>query len=332
MKFFPSLLFVYVLVSCPNNFSVKAYAGAKSPLYSPSPSKTESLREKSSTTVRRGRDHAIIVRKTGEGDLSAISDLLAYESVVGSDASNWTSKMKKLKARSSFRTQILHRLQAAETATKVLSYPEHCDFLDTADERDTCRFLWSKDVFRTQLEKAAKTAASYEGTDTVWDNHNFNLQPSDPMMMNHIMMTAVDIDYFGGEQNCEDGCIVGFCEVAMLPTPSSYGDERCYAPCIANLVVSPDHRRRGIAARMIKNAERFVRLYWAETLTSKSRNDDNFDEDGVRSDGILGLYVDEKNTAATTLYLKNSFEISAHSTSVPGKLFLEKVITASVKD
>ena len=83
---------------------------------------------------------------------------------------------------------------------------------------------------------------------------------------------------------------------------------------------------------MIKNAERFVRLYWAETLTSNSRNENNFDEDGVRSDGILGLYVDEKNTAATTLYLKNSFEISAHSTSVPGKLFLEKVITASVKD
>jgi len=323
MKSSLSLVIVYVIVLYSCTLDVTAYAITESPLYSPPTSDTK--HEKLRTTVHRGRDHAIIVRKTDESDLSEISNLLAYESVVGTDASNWTAKIKKLKARSSYNTQILHRLQAAETAAKVLSYPEHCEFLDTADERDTCRLLWSKDIFRTKLEKAARTASSYEGTDTLWDNHDFNLQPSDPMMMNHVMMTAVDIDYFGGERNCYDGCIVGFCEVAMLAIPSADGKERGYAPCIANLVVSPDHRRRGIAARMIQNAERFVRLHWAETLSSSFR-DDELEEDALRGERILGLYVDETNKAAISLYLRQNFKISAHSTKIPGRLFLQKLI------
>jgi len=145
------------------------------------------------------------------------------------------------------------------------------------------------------------------------------------MIMNHVMMTAVDVDYYVGEENCEDGAIVGFCEVAMLPIPGSSsggGEEssRGYAPCIANLVVSPNHRRRGIASRMIRNVERFVRLYWAETLVSC----DDLDEDDLRSEGILGLYVDEDNKAATSLYLRKNFRITGHSTKEDGRLFLEK--------
>lgn len=329
MKASPTLFLYSVMALCQSEVFVKSYAVTKSPIYSPSILDTD--RDQSSTLRERGRDHSIVVRKTGVHDLSEIADLLAHESVSGTDTKNWVANIKKLKARSSFQTQILHRLQAAEAAATVLSYPEHCEFLDTADERDTCRLLWSKDTFRNKLEKAAKTASSFEGADTLWDNHNFAIQPSDPMMMNHIMMTAVDIDFYGGEQNCHDGCIVGFCEVAMLPIPSADGKERGYAPCIANLVVSPNHRRRGIASRMIQNAERFVRLHWAKTLSDCSGYDADLDEDNSRSEGILGLYVDEVNKAATSLYLRENFRITGHPMKDNGRLFLEKEIATSEK-
>lgn len=313
-----SSVYLFILSLIVPHVVVEGYAVTKSPY--DLPSYTDTKEDKALNSGHRGRDHAIIVRKTDEADLSEISNLLANESMSGIDKSNWGAKMKKLKARSSFQTQLLHRLQASDTAVRVLSHPEHCQFLDTADERDTCRLLWLEDTFRMKLEKAAKTASVYEGTETLWDSHNFNLQPSDPMMMNHIMMTSVDVDYFGGEQNCEDGCIVGFCEVAMLPIPSEDNKDRGYGPCIINLVVSPKHRRRGIASRMIQNAERFVGLYWAEALSSYH----DMDEDDLKSEGILGLYVDEENTAAVSLYLREKFKISGRGTNVPGQLFLEK--------
>lgn len=116
--FILSLIVLYVVV--------EGYAVTKSPYDLPSYSETK--KDKTLNSGHRGRDHAIIVRKTDEADLSEISNLLANESIPGSDESNWGAKIKKLKARSSFQTQLLHRLQASDTAVRVLSHPEHCQF------------------------------------------------------------------------------------------------------------------------------------------------------------------------------------------------------------
>jgi len=317
--YFFSLWIIIGLQVTPSN----SYASSETHSLSLSPTGTKSDKRWISTEKMKKR--TIIIRKSKESDLVQISDMLANESIDLADGSNWSANIKKLKALSSFRTQILHRLQATEAATAVRSYPEFCDLESTATDRDICRLLWSQKIFRSKLEKAAKTASSYEGANTLWEKHNFNVQPSDPMIMNHIMVTAVDVDYVQGKRNCNDVCIVGFCEIAMLPIPST-DNERRYAPCIANLVVSPNHRRRGVASRLLRNAERFVKLHWSETIFCHSPDDCDLDEDDLRIRGILGLYVDKGNEAATNLYLRKNFKISKHSSTFAGRYFMEKDI------
>jgi len=106
--------------------------------------------------------------------------------------------------------------------------------------------------------------------------------------------------------------VAGFCEIAMLSNPilchdhtedcvistsnsigdadtNSYNNNQYYyySPAITNLAVSPKHRRRGIARRLLARAERYVKTQW-----------------GAES---LGLYVEKTNTAALTLYQNCGF-------------------------
>jgi len=321
-----SFFLVWALTVSLRITTISSYASTELHPYTLSPSDTKSIKRCIST--KRAKN-SIIIRKSIETDLAQISDMLADECIGGAGDNNWFGNIKKLKARSSFQTQILHRLQATEAAIAVRSNLEYCNLASTANDRDICRLLWTEESFRSKLEKATESALKYEGTDTLWEKHNFNLQPSDPMMINHIMMTAVDINCSQEMKNCNDGRVAGFCEIAMLPIPSTE-NERRYSPCVANLVVSQNYRRKGIATRLLRNAERFVKLYWSETILCNLLydEDEDEDEDDLRIKGVLGLYVDEGNEMATTLYLKEKFKISKHSSSLVGKHFLEKDICA----
>jgi len=281
---------------------------------SPSSSTTMPNIEISSSSTQSRRNGSIIVRKTLEADLSDISDLLTYESSGGGSNNNWMMKLNKLKTRASYLTQIQQRHRATEAATKVLHR-----FEGIANHRESCKRLWSNDDFRSKLERAVETSSSFEGTDTVWGNHNFALLPPNPSMINHLMMTTVDLDYFPKGHTRHEACIVGFCEIAMLPIPNGG-----YSPCIINLVVSPNHRRKGIASRMIRNAERFVKLNWLSTPQLSHALDYDVEEDTFKCYGILGLYVDESNKNAISLYLKEDFKRFGHHEKSPNMLFFKK--------
>jgi len=134
-------------------------------------------------------------------------------------------------------------------------------------------------------------------------------------------MTTVDVDFYGGENsNCRDACIVGFCEVAMLPIP-----QRRYAPRIINLVVSPHHRRRGITSRMVQNVARFAKIHWSKK-NYPSCIDNGMEDGTLICNELLVLYVNESNKKAISLYLKEDFKISGCDEENPHILFLEKEI------
>ena len=77
----------------------------------------------------------------------------------------------------------------------------------------------------------------------------------------------------------------------MLADPSRHAHEDVglkLRPTIANLVVSPNHRRQGIASRIIKSASNFVQRTWQEDS--------------------LSLFVDKENKPAIALYEQLGFE------------------------
>ena len=131
-------------------------------------------------------------------------------------------------------------------------------------------------------------------------------------------------------QDIVTGEVIGFCEIAMLlrpissqpnivwqPKDDAYSNniDLPYAgylfqhenegadnsrstnshvqcvPTIANLVVSPAWRRRGVAKGLIKSAERIVARKW------------NCSE--------LGLYVEKANQRAKELYSRTGYEVAS---------------------
>jgi GNAT superfamily N-acetyltransferase len=142
----------------------------------------------------------------------------------------------------------------------------------------------------------------------------------------------ISTDNRQGRSNAET--VVGFCEIAMLEYPAIQGDNEwdvphwmivvdrraednslssrnhqfandssssspasstvCFAPAIANLAVAPTVRRRGIASQLLRSAERYVATYW------HSHNDDSSSSSTMPL--ALGLYVEQDNVAALSLY------------------------------
>ena len=95
-------------------------------------------------------------------------------------------------------------------------------------------------------------------------------------------------------------------------------------PAILNLAVAPDHRRKGVARRLVTVAERYVQRYWS--TTSSIDGNDNVTE--------VGLYVDESNTAARQLYTALGYSVT--TTSGDGEasgddsfLFMTKTLRAT---
>lgn len=115
------------------------------------------------------------------------------------------------------------------------------------------------------------------------------MTPRDVNWFNHLQLTAVDVT---------TGAVAGFCEVAMLSNPSEDGtcsvstaivgcenddnEDRSFSPGITNLVTARTYRRRGIASRLLKLTERYVRRCWKSEY--------------------INLYVEKNNNAAMALY------------------------------
>lgn len=277
------------------------------------------------SSVRRYRQFRI--RRTRAADLDAISTMLAMEAVPSRDTWNWNHDMERLRAKSTFRQQLGHRLAAIEEGRETAN-TLNCDIL-LESEMDTCHLLWANDNLRSKI----RTAVTHSQEENAWSFHNFDHYPSSELF-NHVMISVEEIS---------TGGVVGFCEVAWLPYPSSIpsivGDcdmapmitnsndaaQRIHvsgdslkiqpifssihcevmpmeqlnpsacAPAIVNLVTSPSHRRKGIASRILNFASKYC------TQTQWSCHDD----DGVPA--CLGLYVHPQNEAALKLYRAKGF-------------------------
>ena len=270
------------------------------------------------TLSQRGTN-SIFIRTTKSDDLATIVDLLAFEKAnEGEDSQpnifNWNRGINKLKSKQSLNLQLTHRLDAilaANTFRNSLSIEEYKDM-------PIQNILWNNDSFRNKVEKAVKTTKEYNEYKSQWDDHNFALTP-DESMLHHFMITAVDPEFVGKEN---EAGTVGFCEVGILLSPHDG-----FVPCIGNLVVSPNQRRRGVGRRLMECASRLIRVYSAR-ITSNSDDDDGEDEQGFNS-SIVGLYVDDGNQDAIRLYEKMGFEVSGKCNDVKGRVFMQLDIRES---
>ena len=224
------------------------------------------------------------IRKTKSNDIHNISTMLAMASTSHDTTSNnnWKHRIKYLKVKSSLQNQLHHRWNAMEEGRKTLHKytTEEC----TLDSETTCHLLWSNDNFREKLQSAVRASSERNA----WEFHDFNYTPNDVSVFNHVMMTAVQKKLM-----CNDieEVVVGFCEVAWLPLPSSNKIE-CL-PSIVNLVTCPSHRRRGIASKLMDVATRYARTQWLMNSNTL--------------DGGMGLYVHPENESALYLYRRKGF-------------------------
>ena len=268
---------------------------------------------------QRTRTNGISVRSTKPNDLPTIVDLLAFETSGPNGSSpktfNWKTKMQRLKNIQSLKTQLSNRLSVVNAARELMhpqsplvkKYADDTNVdIDVSAHARAHQILWSDDSFRNKCEKAIKTTLEYNTYSTLWNNYNFALTP-DERLMQHYMITAIDDTFVGydDDDGDGDGDVVGFCEVGILSNPDVEG-ELMY--CIGNLVVSPNHRQRGIGSKLIKNALRTMRMHGKAQLL------------GLEN---VGLYVDGQNENAIGLYEKIGFQVTGKCNHVDDRLFMQ---------
>ena len=260
-------------------------------------------REESKTA---GTSTTVIVRKTTKEDIQQISSLLATASVGdGADALNWNTKMQLLRDESTYKKQLSQRLDVLEAVRKAAQRArpalveaglmdeneEECSIDDDHSDHRV-RLIWSDDVFRQKLERAANAIDTERHA---WQGFNFAVAPN-PSLLQHVMLSAVD---------ASTNQIAGFCEVAMLPMPIDTEGLSTCSPMITNLVTSADYRRRGIATNLLKSARRYVRCCWGSCV-----------------DMTLGLYVERDNDAAKALYVRQGFVEGGNCSHKPTRLYM----------
>jgi len=273
------------------------------------------------------------------GQSNSVSGSSGGMGVVGGGG-GWNAGIQMLKRKQSLKEQLTPRLDVVLLARNIISDYETTLKLegnrDISVEAPFEAALWDNDAFRSKVEKAANVAIDYGKEEctismssrcstsmTAWDNHNFDLTPQ-ANMLQHFVLTAVDAEFVGSLMEIDDGSaiepeVAGFCEIGMVPMPLSlrtYNDdheeEDCeegtsFIPCIGNLVVSPNQRRRGIAKRLIQSAIRLVRLHGVRSNSSISGN-------GNKQGSMIGLWVDAENTPAISLYDKVGFVAMENNT------------------
>jgi ribosomal protein S18 acetylase RimI-like enzyme len=259
------------------------------------------------------------IRSTRRSDVEPVADLLS-SAITGDPSfsdSSWKTRMDRLRVISSVKNTLDLRVRATQEGKKhwsqKLQVGNAVSSLHVHENRDHLRYLWGQDSFRNKVKQAAELATEPHP----WERHNFAMEPEDPAWLRHEMITAECTKY---------GQIVGFCEIAMLLCPPSaprsgedndydydYGNQEAQefrktecAPTVANLVVSSDWRRRGIAKGLIKSAERLVRRKWRSTE--------------------LGLYVEQRNYNAFNLYHDAGYRVvsSAKAPDAADKWYMSK--------
>ena len=252
----------------------------------PSPAESPTASPKQETVATSTAPATVIVRKTTKDDIAQISILLAMASA-GNDAldsSNWNTKMQILRDQNTYNKLLSQRLDVLEAGKKAARkaqdalVDEECIFNKDGHTDHRNHFMWYDNAFRQKLERAVKAVDATERH--AWHGYNFAIPPN-PSLLQHVMLTAVDAN---------TDTVAGFCEVAMLPSPDDASGHSHCLPMIANLVTSPDYRRRGVASNLLKSARRYVRCCW-----------------GPCDDMPLGLYVERDNTAAKALYARQGF-------------------------
>jgi len=280
-------------------FSMVATINSRAEISNLSP---PSFVNKEAATIRTTRDARLRIRKLREGDLPTVSSLLAHGVVVDSKLTtaseitnpyqalkNWKANTERLRVKADIQRQIQQRLDVIEVGKSHMRSPSLTSSVEFMEE------MWSLDTFRNKMERAVKLSSE----PSAWHEHNFYCAPSDPRLFQHIMLTV----------ECKDtSAVVGFCEVAMLRTPESlhtyHDDMSRFRPVITNVVVCPLHRRKGIGSRLVKMASRYVSTNWVSSST-------------------LGLYVQNSNEKAMSLYTKEGFDVVGPSDDNPDLLYME---------
>jgi ribosomal protein S18 acetylase RimI-like enzyme len=230
------------------------------------------------------------IRTTRAADISAIATMLASANAVMPSKGffDFQRKLDLMFAKADIEALLRARHEILAQGRQILARfrREHGGDDASTENSLLLRYLWlsKHEAWHNQIEKAIRNTAE----PTVWQQHeHFSLAPQHFSWLWHLQISAID----------DDEQAVGFCEVAMLLDPTS-STRRCFAPAIANLAVSDQYRRRGIATRLMQSAEQFVRRKW--------RSDEPFH---------LGLYVEKSNTAALQLYRKMGY---VQTVSCPG--------------
>jgi len=303
--------------------SVNTFVGMPSPITLMPGNLNNNVDREESTTVGTNtstQKRNNVVMKSNTEDIDKISSLLSHELLRKMDmihddgVLNWKARMEGLRIKADLQKQLQLRLNAVSIGMQMMS---KCDQLvcvgedqfeqNSSSEYDKMRLLWSHDPFRNMLEIASK--ASRESN--LWHNHNFALVPESIHYLQHTMLTVK-------EEISQD--VTGFCEIAMLEIPPYFlfcendvcelsSDSRIYIPTIVNVIVSPSHRRQGIASRLIKSAIRYVRNNWKDLSGAKVSS--------------MGLYVDDQNSAAKSIYEKEGFVIVGRSEKNKNLLFMQ---------
>lgn len=257
--------------------------------------KTEPVKENSALLQNAPSQDNLRMTKSKKEDMGRISTLLSEASIVDTNIiSQWKSRMERLRQKDNLQKQLQQRHKAISLGETLMTHTK------SHDSKVLNSILWAKIDFRTTVEAAANMSAE----SNIWKSQDFESKLKDSSYLQHVMITVKD-------QTSTD--VIGFCEVAMLAAPpfpsSDLHEAQRFVPTIANLVVSPSHRRRGVASRMVQSAVRYVKSYWSSDVN--------------RGASTIGLYVDERNHAAQSLYRKEGFVVVGRDEEKSNLLFME---------
>ena len=234
------------------------------------------------------------LRRTNSSDLDAICNMLAAESA---DSNHF---MHRLRVKAAFHEQLSNRLQAIDVGRST-----YCEFKQLQRDCSTLAKYNVNDLllvnsdFKTIIKKAVSTASE----SNAWEEYIFDPITNDSSLLHHVMVSIEDCT----------GTVVGFCEIGYLQQMQEASDEERmiisedsleispaieseemanYAPTILNLIVSPSHRRLGLASRLVNFAQKY-------TKSQLGQYDSNVK---------LGLYVHPDNHSAVNLYSRKGFQ------------------------
>jgi ribosomal protein S18 acetylase RimI-like enzyme len=280
-------------------------------------------------TIPTAPSLAVSIRKTSREDLSKVAAFLATAAAASSPAGGhqvgFRARIDRIFAKDDIQKLLESRYMAIYEAqrswNRLLSQHKDDSVLIQNNDNDDnkskndddpekslssssasmllWRHWWSTS---DRLRATIASAVALTAEPTLFDQGStMDLTPQ-PYALQHVQLTAVPSrrrrginDITSNNNNhINSNMPIGFCEVAMEPPLGR--------PLILNVAVDPRYRRRGVARRLLRTTERYVRRHWEIGSC-------------VVEPGI-GLYVDPANTAALELYQSLGYAtVTANSSS-----------------